>query len=76
MCIRDSINIGLAIITNPEAAREIEAGHELEVDVEQGVIKNLTTGKQYQGETFPPFIQEIIQAGNLLNYVKKKVEAQ
>lgn len=73
---RNAINIGLPIITNPEAAREIKAGHELEVDVEQGVIKNLTTGKQYQGETFPPFIQEIIQAGNLLNYVKKKVEAQ
>lgn len=43
---------------------------------EQGIIRNLTTGKTYQGETFPPFIQEIIQAGNLLNYVKKKVEAK
>ena len=73
---RNAINIGLPIITSPEAAVEINAGDELEVDVENGVIKNLTQGKEYQGETFPPFIQEIITAGNLLNYVKAKVEAK
>lgn len=73
---RNAINIGLPIITSVEAAREIAAGDELEVDTEQGIIRDLTTGKTYQGETFPPFIQEIIQAGNLLNYVKKKVEAK
>ena len=67
---RNAINIGLPIITSPEAADE------LEVDVENGIIKNLTQGKEYQGETFPPFIQEIIAAGNLLNYVKAKVEAK
>lgn len=72
---RNAINIGLPIITSVEAAREITAGDEVEVDTEQGIIRNLTTGKEYQGETFPPFIQEIIAAGNLLNYVKKKVEA-
>ncbi len=73
---RNAINIGLPIITSVEAAQEINAGDELEVDTEQGIIRDLTTGKTYQGETFPPFIQEIIQAGNLLNYVKKKVEAK
>ena len=73
---RNAINICLPIITSPEAAAEINAGDELEVDVENGVIKNLTQGKEYQGETFPPFIQEIITAGNLLNYVKAKVEAK
>ena len=73
---RNAINLGLPIITCPEAAAEINAGDELEVDVENGVIKNLTQGKEYQGETFPPFIQEIITAGNLLNYVKAKVEAK
>lgn len=73
---RNAINIGLPIIASPEAAAEIQAGDELEIDVEQGVIKNLTQGKSYQGETFPPFIQEIIAAGNLLNYVKKKVETK
>ena len=64
---RNAINIGLPIITSPEAAAEINAGDELEVDVENGVIKNRTQVKDYQGETFPPFIQEIITAGNLLN---------
>ena len=73
---RNAINIGLPIIASPEAAAEIQAGDELEVDVEQGIIKNLTQKKEYQGETFPPFIQEIIAAGNLLNYVKAKVEAK
>ena len=73
---RNAINIGLPIIASPKAAAEIQAGDKLEVDVEQGIIKNLTQGTTYQGETFPPFIQEIIAAGNLLNYVKKKVEAK
>ncbi len=73
---RNAINIGLPIIASPQAAAEIQAGDKLEVDVEQGIIKNLTQGTTYQGETFPPFIQEIIAAGNLLNYVKKKVEAK
>ncbi len=71
---RNAINIGLPIVASPEAAAEIRAGDRLEVDVEQGEIRNLTQGKTYAGETFPPFIQEIIDAGNLLNYVKKKVE--
>lgn len=73
---RNAINIGLPIITSAEAAREIQPGDVVEVDTEQGLIRDVTTGKTYQGETFPPFIQEIIQAGNLLNYVKKKVEAK
>lgn len=73
---RNAINIGLPIIASPEAAKEIQAGDELEVDVAEGLIKNLTQGKEYQGETFPPFIQEIISKGNLLNYVKSKVESK
>lgn len=73
---RSAINIGLPIITCLEASAEIQAGDELEVDVENGVIKNITQGKEYQGETFPPFIQQIIDAGNLLNYVKAKVEVK
>ena len=73
---RNAINIGLPIIASPQAAAEIQAGDQLEIDVEQGIIKNLSQGKTYQGETFPPFIQEIIAAGNLLNYVKKKVKTK
>lgn len=71
---RNAINIGLPIITNPEAAQEIAAGDKLEVDTEQGVLRNITQGKEYAIEPFPPFLQEIIAAGNLLNYVKNKVK--
>ena len=71
---RNAINIGLPIITNPEAAQEIAAGDKLEVDTEQGVLRNITQGKEYAIEPFPPFLQEIISAGNLLNYVKNKVK--
>ena len=66
----------MPIITSPEAAADIQAGDELEVDVENGIIKNITQNKEYQGETFPPFIQQIIDAGNLLNYVRAKVDAK
>lgn len=68
--------LGCQLSASPEASAEIKAGDQLEVDVEQGIIKNLTQGKEYQGETFPPFIQELMAAGNLLNYVKAKVEAK
>lgn len=71
---RNAINIGLPIITNQEAAAEIQAGDKLEVDTEQGILKNVTQGKEYAIEPFPPFLQEIISAGNLLNYVKNKVK--
>lgn len=70
---RNAINIGLPIVTSPDAVAEVDTGDKLELDVEKGVLKNLTKGKEYEAETFPPFIQEIIDAGNLLNYVEKKV---
>lgn len=73
---RNAINIGLPIIASVEAAKEIAAGDLVHIDVQSGVITNLTQEKTYQGETFPPFIQEIIAAGNLLNYVEKKVTSQ
>lgn len=70
---RNAINIGLAIIESPEAVRAIDQGDELEVDLENGVITNLTKNETYHFEKFPEFIQHIVEAGNLLNYVKAKV---
>lgn len=69
---RNAINIGLAILECPQASADVRAGDELSVDFDSGVIRNLTTGKQYQAEPFPPFIQEIIQCGGLLNSLQKK----
>lgn len=69
---RNAINIGLAIIECPEAAREIAAGSEVEVDFDSGRITDRTSGKSYQGQAFPPFMQKIIDCGGLVPYINQK----
>ena len=69
---RNAINIGLPIIECPEAAVEIQAGDEVEIDFDSGKITNQTTGKCYQGQAFPPFMQKIIAAEGLMNYINQK----
>lgn len=69
---RNSINIGLPIIECKEAAEEIEAGDEVEVDFDTGIIKDLTKGTTYQGQAFPPFMQKIIDCEGLVNYINQK----
>ena len=69
---RNAINIGLPIIECPEASRGIEAGDEVEVDFDSGVIKNVTKGTQFQGQSFPEFMQKIIAAEGLVNYINQK----
>ena len=69
---RNAINIGLPIIECPEAAAAIEAGDEVEVDFDSGVITNRTKGETYKGQAFPPFMQGIIEAGGLVNYINGK----
>ncbi len=69
---RNAINIGLAILECDEAARDIQDGDEVEVDFDTGLIRNLTSGKTYQAQPFPPFIQNIIQKGGLLNSIAGK----
>jgi 3-isopropylmalate/(R)-2-methylmalate dehydratase small subunit len=71
---RNSINIGLPIVTAPDAVDEIEQGDELKIDVDKGELINVTKGKTYEAEVFPEFIKEIIAKGNLLNYVKGQVK--
>lgn len=70
---RNAINIGLAILECDEAARDIRAEDEVQVDFDTGLITNLTTGKTYQAQPFPPFIQNIIQKGGLLNSIQDKM---
>jgi 3-isopropylmalate/(R)-2-methylmalate dehydratase small subunit len=71
---RNSINIGLPIIECVEAAREIKAGDEVEIDFDSGKIYDKTTNKEYQGQAFPPFMQKIIKAEGLINYLNEKYE--
>lgn len=68
---RNAINIGLPILECEAAAEEISAGDEVSVDFDTGVIYNMSTGKQYLAEPFPPFIQNIIQKGGLLASLKE-----
>ena len=67
---RNAINVGLPIFESPQAADDAQAGDVLEVELETGVIRNLTRGASYQAEPFPEFLREIIDAGGLVNYVK------
>ena len=69
---RNSINIGLPILECPEAAKAIKAGDEVEVDFDNGVITDKTTGASFQAQPFPPFMQEIIKAEGLINYINQK----
>ena len=69
---RNAINIGLPIIECPEASRGIEAGDEVEIDFDSGIIYNRTKGTQFQGQAFPPFMQKIIAEGGLINYINHK----
>jgi len=68
---RNAINIGLPILECPEAATDIEAGNEVEVDFDTGLITNITKNKTYQGQAFPEFMQKIIAAGGLVNSINK-----
>ena len=66
---RNAIHIGLPIIACPEAAVAIAAGDEVEIDFDSGVITDKTTGQSFQGQPFPEFMQKIIQAEGLVNYI-------
>ncbi|WWR14491.1 3-isopropylmalate dehydratase small subunit [Lachnospiraceae bacterium JLR.KK008] len=69
---RNAINIGLPIIECPEAAKAIEAGEEVEIDFGSGVITDVTKGVSWQGQAFPEFMQKIIEAEGLINYINQK----
>lgn len=69
---RNSINIGLPIIECKEAAKEIENGDQVEVDFDSGMIYNRTKGTEYKGQAFPEFMQRIIAAEGLINYINHK----
>ena len=69
---RNSINIGLPIQEFPAAAAAIKDGDEVEVDFDSGVITDKTTGENFKGQAFPPFMQEIIKAGGLINSINQR----
>ena len=70
---RNSIDIGLPIIECPAAAAAIADGDEVSVDMDSGVIEDVTTGETFTAAPLPPFVQEIVRCGGIANYVKKKI---
>jgi 3-isopropylmalate/(R)-2-methylmalate dehydratase small subunit len=71
---RNAINIGLPLLESTEAVDNIKAGDELEIDLEKGEIKNLTSGKTFTSKPYPEFMGELIAAGGLVEYTKKRLE--
>ena len=69
---RNAINIGLPILECEAAAEAINAGDEVAVDFDTGVITDVTTGETFQAQPFPAFIQDIIRAGGLMNSIRQK----
>jgi 3-isopropylmalate/(R)-2-methylmalate dehydratase small subunit len=72
---RNAINVGLPILESEAAVDDVQRGHRLEIDLEAGQIRNLTTGQTYQAEPYPPFMMEIINAGGLVPYTRQRIEA-
>ncbi|MBP2072130.1 MULTISPECIES: 3-isopropylmalate dehydratase small subunit [Thermoanaerobacterium] len=70
---RNAINIGLPILECPDAASAIEDGDIVSVDLETGIIRDITKGIEFKSQPFPEFIKKIIECGGLINYVKEKV---
>ena len=69
---RNANNIGLPILECEEASEAIAAGDEVSVDFDTGLITDHTTGQTFQAQPFPPFIQQIIAAGGLMNSIKQQ----
>ena len=70
---RNSINIGLPIMESEDAVSSISEGDKISVDLDQGLIKNLSKKEEYQARPFPEFMQELIASGGLINYLQEKV---
>jgi 3-isopropylmalate/(R)-2-methylmalate dehydratase small subunit len=71
---RNAINLGYPILQSPPAAEAVEAGDELEVDLEEGLIRNFTKGDEYRAEPFPQFMTELMRMGGLVPWVRRRLE--
>ena len=69
---RNAINIGLAILECPEASESIDAGDEVSIDFDSGVITNITKNETYKAEPFPEFVKKIISSDGLMNSIKNR----
>ncbi|HTX72750.1 MAG TPA: 3-isopropylmalate dehydratase small subunit [Rectinemataceae bacterium] len=70
---RNAINIGLPILECPEAAEGVAAGDELEIELAEGRVRNLTSGKEYRAQPYPEFMRSIMEAGGLIEYTRSRM---
>ncbi len=73
---RNSINIGLPILECAGAVEGAEKGHQLEIDLQRGEVRNLTTGQVYRAKPYPKFMMDIIDAGGLIEFTLRRIEAE
>ena len=71
---RNAINMGYPILQSPQAAEGVDEGDELEVDLEEGIVRNFTKGDEYRSEAFPKFMNELLHMGGLVPWVRKRLE--
>lgn len=71
---RNAINVGLPILECPAAVEDAESGHQLEIDLAAGQVRNLTTGRVHQTKPYPPFMMAIINAGGLVPYTRQRMK--
>lgn len=72
---RNAFNIGLPIFESAEASKGIAEGDNIEIDADRGIIKNITKNIEYRSKPIPPFMQELIAAGGLVEWTKKRISA-
>jgi 3-isopropylmalate/(R)-2-methylmalate dehydratase small subunit len=73
---RNAINVGLPILEGAEAVDGSEAGDELAVELETGTIRNLTKGSEFKAKPYPQFMLELMQAGGLVEYTKRRLAGE
>lgn len=73
---RNSFNIGLPIFESEEASEKIKEGDIVEIDADKGIIKNITRQESYSSKAIPPFMQELIASGGLIEWTKKRIKEQ
>jgi len=73
---RNSFNMGLPILESPDAAASIQAGDQLEIDLDTGVIVNHSRHQEYRAHPVPPFMQELLKAGGLMAYVDSQLRQE
>jgi len=71
---RNAINMGYPILQSPQAAEAVSEGDELDVDLEEGIVRNFTKGDEYRCEAFPQFMNELLHMGGLVPWVRRRLE--